>query len=225
MYEQRDEVVQSTYFQKLSLLLDDLKQLYLDMQSADWPSKMREYVSRAGRFFQQKYSDLDEYLTWLEKFKAEVLTLYQAFIDENPELEKAADSGKKLLAFLQWSYNHLRIDQKFAALLAGLRERGAEVVQQTATDAQMRYSPQKTLFRYNPDLGSIELEQKLPMPWISLDEAPRFEQLPEIQRIRSVLAMFQPSNTSVIDQVLSYIPDNWSLSNWLPPFQSMIATL
>ncbi|EFX63149.1 hypothetical protein DAPPUDRAFT_335879 [Daphnia pulex] len=78
-------------------------------------------------------------------------------------------------------------------LVALLRERGAELWRQTVTDAQMRQTLQKTMFRFNPELGSIELEQKLPFPWISLDETPLFHELPEIQKVRSFFSLFKPS--------------------------------
>lgn len=215
-------MARSNYFQKLSLLLDDLQQFYLDMQSIDWPANVRKYLSRAGQFLQQKYSDLDEYLVWLDRLKMEIEILYEGFMKENPELEKGAENGRKLLAFLQWSYEYLKVNDKLSDLIVAIRERGSEVIYQTATDAQMRYSPQKTLFLFNPERGSIDLEQKLPMPWISLDEMPRFEQLPEMQRIRSFLAMFETSNTSVVDQILSYIPGKESLTDLIPPFKSNI---
>jgi len=86
----------------------------------------------------------------------------------------------------------------------------------------MRYSPQKTLFRFNPEHGSIELEQKLPFPWISFDEKPRLDQLPEIERINSFLALFQPSNTSAVDQLLSYVPNKLQFTDWLPPYKSKL---
>ena len=93
---------------------------------------------------------------------------------------------------------------------------------QTATDAQMRYSPQKTLFRFNPELGSIELEQKLPFPWISFDEKPQLDQLPEIQRINSILSLFQPSNIRAVDRLLSSVPKQQQLSDLLPPFKGKV---
>ena len=214
--------MQSTYYQKLAHLLDDLQQFYTDMQDIDWPSKARKYLSRAANFLQQKYLDIDEYLVWLSQLRAELETLYQGFLKENPELQKGVDNGRKLVAFLHWSYNFLKIDERLPQILAALRERGPEIMSQTATDAQMRYSPQKTLFRFNPELGSIELEQKLPFPWISFDEKPQLDQLPEIQRINSILSLFQPSNISAVDRLLSYVPKQQQLSDLLPPFKGKV---
>ena len=225
LYEQREEVAKSNYFQKLTLLLDDLQQFYMDMQSVDWPSKVRSYLTRAGQFLQKKYADVDEYLAWLSRLKSEIEILYDGFIKENPELEKGAENGRKLLAFLRWSYDYLRVNEKLSDLIVAVRQRGSEVIYQTATDAQMRYSPQKTLFHFNPERGSIVLEQKLPMPWMNLDEMPRFEELPEIQRVRSILSLFEPSNSSLVDQILSYVPSQESLTDLLPPFKSISMTI
>jgi hypothetical protein len=224
-YIQKEAIVESTYFQKLSLLLDDLKEFYLDMQSTDWPSRIRKYVTRAGQFLQQKYSDLDDYLSWIVKLKSEVEVIYQGFLMENPELQKGVENWQKFLTLIQWSYNHLDVNQKMYDLVALLRERGAELWSQTVTDVQMRYTLQKTMFRFNPELGSIELEQKLPFPWISLDETPLFDQLPEIQKVRSLLSLFKASNTSTMDLVFSYLPKQQQLSNLLPPFKSTVNTI
>ncbi len=52
----------------------------------------------------------------------------------------------------------------------------------------MRLREAKTLLRYDPDHGLIELEQKLPVPWLQLDQWPDWRQLPELRQIRSLLA-------------------------------------
>ncbi|XP_057368025.1 uncharacterized protein LOC130689027 [Daphnia carinata] len=219
-YVHRKAVVESTYFQKLSLLLDDLKQFYVDMQSTDWPSRIRKYVTRAGHFLKEKYSDLDDYLSWLVKIRSEVEMIYQGFLKENPELQKGAENWLKFMTLIQWCYNHIDFNQKMADLVALLRERGAELWRQTVTDAQLRYMMQKTMFKFNPEFGYIVLEQKLPFPWISLDETPLFDQLPEIQKVQSLVSFFQPSNTSMIDVLFSYLPRQQQLSSLLPPFKS-----
>ncbi|EFX66229.1 hypothetical protein DAPPUDRAFT_263510 [Daphnia pulex] len=97
-------------------------------------------------------------------------------------------------------------------LVALLRERGAELWRQTVTDAQMRHTLQKTMFRFNPKSGSIEVEQKLPFPLIILDETQLFHELPEIQKVCSLLSMFKSSNTSTMDLVFSYLPRQQQLS-------------
>lgn len=222
LYKHQEAIMKSTYFQKLSYLLNDIKQFYSDMQSADWPSRLRKYITRAGIFLQQKYSDIDAYMSWLETLRKEVEVIYYAFLKENPELLKGAENWQKLMAFLRWSYDYLDINQKISDSIVTLREKGAEITSQTATDVQMRYTLQKTMFRFHPELGSIELEQKLPFPWMSLDEVPHFEQLPEIQRVRSIVSMFQPSNTSTVDLLLSYLPKQQYLADFLPPFKSII---
>ena len=190
------------------------------MQSTDWPLKIRQYLTRAGQFLKEKYTDIDEYVTWLLKLHKELEIIYQGFLKENPELQKGAESWQKFLAFIQWSYNHLDINQKFSDLVVLLRERGQEIIEQTATDVQMRHNLQKTMLRFQPEIGLIELEQKLPFPWISLVETPLYEQLPEIQRVRSFLSVFESSNRSSIDLISSYLPQRQQLSDYIPPFKS-----
>lgn len=178
-------------------------------------------MTRAGQFLQQKYSDLDDYLSWLVKIRNEIEIIYRGFLKENPELQKGAENWQKFIALVQWCCNHLDFNQKMSDFVASLRERGAELWRQTVTDAQLRHMVQKTMFRFNPELGYIELEQKLPMPWISLDETPLFDQLPEIQKVLSLVSLFQPSNTTTMDVVFSYLPRQQQLSDLLPPFKSM----
>ena len=222
-YKHQEAFVDSSYFQKLSTLLDEVKQFYLDMQSSDWPSRVRKYLSKAGQFLQQKYSDIDDYLIWLGGVQKEMYAIYQAFLKENPELQKGAENWQKFMAFVQWSYNHLGVNQKLSDFVAVLRERGAEIASQTATDAQMRHTLQKTFFQFNPESGSIVLEQKLPFPWISLDETPLFDEIPEIQRIKSFVSFFQTSNSSsTVDTLLSYLPSQQHLTDFLPPFKSIL---
>lgn len=190
------------------------------MQSIDWPSNIQKYVKKAAQFLQQKYADVDDYLVWLETLKSEWYAIYQVFLRENPEVQKGIENGERFAAFLKWSYNYLQINRKIPELLSAIREHGLETLRQTATEAKMRNSVQKTKLRMNPERGLIELEQKLPFPWISFDEQPKFEELPELKRIRSFVQMFQPSDTSTLDEVLSYLPRETRLFELLPPFKS-----
>lgn len=216
-------MVESGYFQKLSLLVDDLKQFYLDMESTDWPSKIQKYLTKVSTFLQQKYSDINDYLTWVAKVRAELEVIYQAFLKENPELQRGTENLQKLVAFMQWSYNHLDVNQKISDVVVVLRERGEEIFRQTAIDAQIRNTLHKTMFNFNPEIGSIELEQKLPFPWISLDETPLYEQLPELQQIKSWFSIFKSSNaSSVADTFESYLPTQQRLNDLLPPFTSIL---
>jgi len=91
-------------------------------------------------------------------------------------------------------------------------------MQQSATDAYMRHLEPKTRFSYEPESGSILLEQKLPFSWISFDELPRFEEIQEVQMLRSVVQLFEPSNKSLSDTLTSYVP-NMDVADWLPPFK------
>lgn len=213
-------MVKSNYFQKLALLVEDVKQFYFDMQSIDWPSNVQKYLKKCALFLQQKYADIDDYLLWLEALKAEWSAIYQAFLAENPEVQKGIEDGERVVAFLRWSYGYLQVNQKIPQLVSAVREHGLETLRQTATEARMRHRVQKTKLRMHPELGFIELEQKLPFPWLSLDQRPQFEELPELQRVRSFVRMFQSSNSSAVDELMSYLPRETRLFDLLPPFKS-----
>lgn len=99
-----------------------------------------------------------------------------------------------------------------------MRLKTLQELRQSATEARMRLQEHKTRFRIHPELGWIEWEQKLPFPWNRFDEAPRFEEIPEIVSLQSFLSLFKSSNNSFSDRLSSYIPDQ-DLTDWLPPFK------
>ena len=218
-YEQRDAVVESSYFQRLAQLVEDLTQFYRDMQSMEWPSNVPKYLTKIRTFLQQKYADIDEYVLLIEKIRLQLEDWYVTLLRSNPEYQKFADAWNKFVSLADWSLEHLQVGRQMKLLIAHVRERMLEEFRQTSTEARMRYQLDKTRLRYNPELGLIELEQKLPFPWIGFDQRPRFEELPELQRIQSLLAFFKSSNSSLIDQIMSYVPEQ-DLADWLPPFKS-----
>ena len=200
-------MVESSYFQRLAQLVEDLTQFYRDMQSMEWPSNVPKYLTKIRTFLQQKYADIDEYVLLIEKIRLQLEDWYVTLLRSNPEYQKFADAWNKFVSLADWSLEHLQVGRQMKLLIAHVRERMLEEFRQTSTEARMRYQLDKTRLRYNPELGLIELEQKLPFPWIGFDQRPRFEELPELQRIQSLLAFFKSSNSSLIDQIMSYVPE------------------
>lgn len=250
-YDQREALVDSTYFQKLSQLVADVQQVYRDLGDANVTSKMGQHLRDAANFLRMKYSQLQELAQIIDDVRRQMADVYlvgslaptfsqdpfrilmglfrdwnwlvswiqfQAFLEQNPELQKGADAGRRSLEFLRWSYNYIDVNRRLSDVVNYLRRRGSELTQQSATDAYMRHRDAKTYFRFQPEAGSILFEQKLPFSWLSFNEAPRFEELQEIQMLHSFTQLFQSSNQSLSDTIASYVPST-DVADWLPPFK------
>jgi len=217
-YDQREALVDSTYFQKLSQLIADVQQFYKDLGDGNVASKMKQHLADAAVFLQMKYSELQQLVQIIDDVGKQLADIYSAFLEANPELEKGADAWRRSLEFLRWSYHYIDVEQRLSDMVVFLRRRGSELMNQSATDVYMRHREAKTRFSFEPESGSILLEQKLPFTWISFDEPPRYEDIQEIQMLNSLMKLFEPSNESFSDRIASYVPST-DVADWLPPFK------
>ena len=218
LYDQRSTVVGSTYFQKLSTLINDVKKLQADVQSGQVASNVGQHLDAVTDFLRQKYQQLHQLLGVVEELERQLTALYRQFLEDNPALQKGAQTWSSFLGALKWSYSYLQVNGNVLDLVAYVRRRVPAVAQQSATDAYMRLLERKTTLRLRPEWGSIELEQKLPFSWLSFDESPRLNQLAEMRQLNALVAMFQPSNVTLIDRIYSYVP-NSNVGDWIPPFK------
>jgi len=75
-YDQREALVDSSYFQKLSQLIADLKQFYVDLGDADVMSKMGQHLRDAASFLRVKYSQLHELVQVIDDARQHLANIY-----------------------------------------------------------------------------------------------------------------------------------------------------
>lgn len=124
----------------------------------------------------------------------------------------------ELQAQITWFANELQVEKRALQLWHIVRQK-ITTLGQTALQTDDKYREAKTLFVFDPDVGVMELQQKLPMSWHAFNETPIVEEIQEYKTLLGFTSLFQGSNVSL-----------WSLYNdyqqyvhpelWLPPYKA-----
>lgn len=82
-----------------------------------------------------------------------------------------------------------------------------------------RYRIPKTKFIYDTKIGTLHLEQKLPLSWHAFNETPKFDEIPEVRAIGELRTYFSTTNATLTSYYLDYKP-YLDLKEWTPPFNT-----
>lgn len=169
------------------------------------------------RFLKEKYfklvpfgKELNELVTELqEEIKAlEKLDFIQVIVIRLGEIQ----------AKLEWLASEFQIEKRMGQVWNIVRNKLTHYGQ-TALEADNKHREPKTKFIFDPDVGVIDLEQKLPMSWHAFNETPKFDEIPEYKLMMDVQEFFESSNFSLWT---AYYEMNqmMDISTWLPPYQA-----
>lgn len=121
-------------------------------------------------------------------------------------------------AKLEWLAAEFQIEKRMHQVWGVVRNK-LTYYGQTALEADNKHREAKTKFVFDPDVGVIELEQKLPMSWHAFNETPKFDEVPEYKLLMDVQGFFVSSNFSLWNAL--YEMQQWmEINTWLPPFQA-----
>lgn len=217
LHKHTNDLVKSPYFDTVSGFMRDLDTIYRDLQGNDAITSIKKYSALASAFLREKYFKVVPFGRELEK-------LIDELIDEIKQLRKQelvhflivrVDEWRAKLA---WLADEFQLDRRMHKLWQIILNK-AMTYDQTALRMDDKYREAKTKFVFDPNVGVLQLEQKLPMAWHAFNETPIFEEISELQTISKVFRFFNRVNVSWIhfDAILQYYTNSYV---WLPPFKS-----
>lgn len=212
-----DDLVKSPYFDTVTGFMRDMDTIYRDIQRNDAITSIKKYSALASSFLREKYFKVVPFGRELEK-------LIDELIDEIKELRKQelvhflivrVDEWHEKLA---WLAEEFQLDRRMHKLWQIVLNK-VMTYDQTALAMDDKYREAKTKFVFDPNVGVIQLEQKLPMAWHAFNETPIFEEIAELQTISKAFRLFNRANVSWIhfDTLMQYYTNSYV---WLPPFKS-----
>lgn len=191
--------------------------LYRDIMSHDIFTNIRKYSALGWQFLRAKYfaivpfgHELNEICTELVN---ELRKLYQ--------LEPVQFMGAKvaeLQAQATWFANELQVEKRAGQLWNIVRQK-ITTLGQTALQTDDKYREAKTQFVFDPDVGLMELQQKLPMSWHAFNETPIVEEIQEYRTLLGFTTLFQGSNVSLWSLYYDY-QQYMDPVQWLPPYKT-----
>lgn len=217
MYNRTNEIMDSPYFVKVSNITHDLDVLYHDVKTNDLFTNLKKYSAIMYKFLKEK-------IFRVVPFGKEMRDIFTELGNSFEELKKIDtikeyfDRLEEIEAKLKWLIDEFQLDKRLNALLEILRKKLARITQ-NALETEDVYREAKTKFIFDPDLGVIDWEQKLPIPWHAFNETPQFEEIPEYKFINDVQTfLFSSSNKSTFSFAYGFFLSE--PQNLLPPFKS-----
>jgi hypothetical protein len=216
MYNRTNEFMESPYFMKVSNITHDLDVLYHDMRHNDLFTNFKKYSGLMSKFLKEKIIRVmpfgkelkiivdDIALTMEDLRKAEFVKEYFDRIDE-------------IKMKLRWLMDEFQLDKRLSALFEILKKKLNRITQ-NALETEDVYREAKTKFIFDPDVGAIEWEQKLPISWHAFNETPQFEEIPEYKFfIDAQEFLFTSKNSSFNFYYGLFLNEP---NNLIPPFKS-----
>ncbi|EDW76449.2 uncharacterized protein Dwil_GK14654 [Drosophila willistoni] len=217
IYKRTNELAESPYFNKVSSFTADAERLYRDFKANDAITNIKKYSTLAWNFVKEKYfklvpfgAELNEVLTeiWQELKELEKIEQVQLMVQKYYEI----------LARLDWIADELQLEHRLHQIYGLLRNKFRNYAMNALETADM-YREAKTKFVFDPEVGIIDLEQKLPMSWHAFNETPKFEEIPEYKVLSKVQSFLSETNSSIIMKLYN-MRAHLDPKTWLPPYYS-----
>uniref|UniRef100_T1J6R0 Vitellogenin domain-containing protein n=1 Tax=Strigamia maritima TaxID=126957 RepID=T1J6R0_STRMM len=139
----------------------------------------------------------------------------------NPHVRTFRTTIVTIYQKIKWFVDYHHLSSNWKRLPLRLYDLYKSVTQRRGYQLNVRMDTRnKVLFL--PSEGQIRTEQHLPMPWYSLTQIPKFQQLPEIRTIQWFWSTISSRRTTIWEKYYQYRP-YFSPSTWLPPFPTFAA--
>lgn len=202
----------------MSNFTQDVDRLYKDLVSNDALTNIRKYSGLAWQFFKEKYFRL-------VPFGSELNDVMNELVAELKKLQNLQAIRfvqlkiNEIQEKLDWFAKEFQVEKRTRQLWAMIVNK-INHYQETALQVEDKYREAKTKFIFNPDIGLMSLEQKLPMSWHAFNETPKFEEIRELKMLHDVQEFFSEQNFSAynIYALLDY-KSVLNTKSLLPPFK------
>ncbi|XP_032572582.1 uncharacterized protein LOC6611837 [Drosophila sechellia] len=217
IYKRTNELAESPYFNKVSSFTADAERLYRDFKANDAITNIKKYSTLAWNFVKEKYfklvpfgAELNEVLTeiWQEIKELEKIDQVQIMVQKYYEV----------MAKVDWVADELQLEHRLHQVYGLVRNKFLNYAMNALETADM-YREAKTKFVFDPEVGIIDLEQKLPMSWHAFNETPKFEEIPEYQVLAKAQSFFSETNSSIVMKLYN-MRTHLDPKTWLPPYYS-----
>lgn len=172
----------------------------------------------AAEFLRAKYFALVPFGHELSQIYEELLGELRKLHTQEP-VQFVGARLAELQAQLTWFANELQLEKRALQLWQVVRQK-ITTLGQTALQTDDKYREAKTQFVFDPDVGVMELQQKLPMAWHAFNETPVVEEIAEYKALQRFTGWFQASSNVSIGSLMNDYRRYTDVDLWLPPFRA-----
>lgn len=217
LHKRTNEIVESPYYDTISKFTQDMDRVYRDIQTNDALTNIRKYASLVWDFLQEKYFDVVPFAKELQNITNELSEEIWQLQKQEP-VQFVLNRVNEWKQKFTWFAKEFQLDRRARQLWQIITNK-ITAYEQTALQSDDKYREAKTYFVFDPDVGLMKLEQKLPMAWHAFNETPIFEEIAEFKLVGKAFRLFNGVNVSLVNpfEQLQYYTNPYT---WLPPFKS-----
>lgn len=212
------EFTESPYFEKVSNITADLDVLYQDLSNNDVFTNVKKYTGLFWQFLREKFVNLVPFGKEMKDFTSDIVTEFKELQKVEP-VREAVQRYQEVQNQIRWLLNEFQFEKRINMLFEIAKMKLARITQ-NALEAEDVYREAKTKFVFDPDVGIIDWEQKLPMAWHAFNETPQFEEMPEYRLMIEIQDFFFTKNNNSIWSWYYEMRELSEPENMFPPFRS-----
>lgn len=221
IYKRTNELAESPYFNKVSSFTQDVDHLYKDIKSHDAITNIKKYSLIAWNFIKEKYFKLVPFGAELNEVLTEIWEEIKQ-LQQIEQVELVLQKYREIKAKIEWVAEEVQFESRLQQLYTLIANRLRNYADNALETADM-YREAKTKFIFDPEVGILDLEQKLPMSWHAFNETPKFEEIPEYKFLAKTQNLLSTANSSIIRSLYN-MRQHLDPKTWLPPYYCKILT-
>ncbi|CAH0598289.1 unnamed protein product [Chrysodeixis includens] len=217
-YNRTQELTDSPYFNYVSTLGHEMDRIYKDLMNNDLITNIKKY---SKKLFDVVWSKIEKYIPFKDEFTqlyAEFRNAWQNFL-KTKQVVYVREKYQEAYVRLKWWYDYFLIGEALETVGEILYAKLTDMTKTALQYEELHRTP-KTNFIFDPRVGEILLEQKLPMSWHAFNRTPDFTEISEYRTVKNFMDEWLTTNKSIWSFYYDIRP-YMDFDNLMPPFAGM----
>lgn len=217
-YNRTQELTDSPYFNYVSTFGHEMDRIYKDLMNNDLITNIKKYSKKLFNFV---WTKIEKYIPFKDEFTqlyAEFRNAWENFL-KTKQVVYVREKYQEAYVRLKWWYDYFLIGEALETVGEILYAKLTDM-SKTALQYEELHRTPKTNFIFDPRVGAILLEQKLPMSWHAFNRTPDFTEISEYRAVKDFMDEWLNTNKSIWSFYYDIRP-YMDFDNLMPPFAGM----
>ncbi|KAH9633240.1 hypothetical protein HF086_017932, partial [Spodoptera exigua] len=194
-YNRTQELTDSPYFNYVSTFGHEMDRIYKDLMNNDLITNIKKYSKKLFNFV---WAKIEKYIPFKDEFTqlyAEFRNAWENFL-KTKQVVYVREKYQEAYVRLKWWYDYFLIGEALETVGEILYAKLTDM-SKTALQYEELHRTPKTNFIFDPRVGAILLEQKLPMSWHAFNRTPDFTEISEYRAVKDFMDEWLTTNKSM----------------------------
>ncbi|KAH9643130.1 hypothetical protein HF086_010582 [Spodoptera exigua] len=191
-YNRTQELTDSPYFNYVSTFGHEMDRIYKDLMNNDLITNIKKYSKKLFNFV---WAKIEKYIPFKDEFTqlyAEFRNAWENFL-KTKQVVYVREKYQEAYVRLKWWYDYFLIGEALETVGEILYAKLTDM-SKTALQYEELHRTPKTNFIFDPRVGAILLEQKLPMSWHAFNRTPDFTEISEYRAVKDFMDEWLTTN-------------------------------